>query len=185
MPDSRLPIAPDTRVADLLEAYPALEAVLVSLAPAFSRLRNPILRRTVAKVATLDQAARIGGLATRDLVRQLRSAAGLAPHETPESGATAGPACPAVGNAMGVAAAPGWVHEWTLAAVVDADALLDRGEHPLGAVRRELATLGAAGMICVDSSFVPAPLIDALTKEGCEIATVPHAGRHRTYVRRT
>lgn len=44
------------RVAELLDAYPALEPVLVAQAPAFARLRNPVLRRTVARVATLEDA---------------------------------------------------------------------------------------------------------------------------------
>lgn len=71
-----LPIHPETKVGALLDAYPELEAVLISIAPAFEKLRNPILRRTVAKVATLEQAARIGGVRVRDLVNQLRQAAG-------------------------------------------------------------------------------------------------------------
>ncbi len=69
-----LPITPDTKVGALLEAYPELEEHLIACAPAFAKLRNPLLRRTVAKVATLEQAARVGGIGVRDLVRRLREA---------------------------------------------------------------------------------------------------------------
>jgi len=53
----RIPLTPATKVADLLESWPELEEVLIAHAPAFRRLKNPVLRRTVARVATLEQAA--------------------------------------------------------------------------------------------------------------------------------
>ena len=46
-------IGPETTVGAMIEAYPELESVLVEMAPAFAKLRNPVVRRTVAKVATL------------------------------------------------------------------------------------------------------------------------------------
>jgi hypothetical protein len=181
--DTPLPITPETRVGELLGAYPALEEVLVGIAPAFARLRNPILRRTVAKVATLDQAARIGGIETRELVRRLRQAAGLDVEDA--SPATPVPAVTAPAAGLAGAASPAdRPGEPAIAAVIDADALLNRGEHPLGAVRRALASLGPAEAVCIDSSFVPAPLLDALRAEGYDVSTAPRAGRHRTYIRR-
>ena len=71
---ARCPITPTTKVAGLLESWPELEPVLVAQAPAFRRLKNPVLRRTVARVATLEQAAGVGGVAVRDLVAALRRA---------------------------------------------------------------------------------------------------------------
>jgi len=175
MVSPRPPITPATRVGDLLDAYPELEEVLVGLAPAFAKLRNPVLRRTVARVATLEQAARIGGLSPRDLVRQLRRAAGQ--DDAPLAGGASGP-IPAAEDA------PGWVDEANVATSIDADALLDRGEHPLGAVRAALPRLPPGGLLRLDSSFVPAPLLDALRSEGYDVCTVSAGGWHRTYVRR-
>ena len=60
---ARCPITPATKVAELLESWPELEEALVAQAPAFRRLKNPVLRRTVARVATLEQAAGVGGIA--------------------------------------------------------------------------------------------------------------------------
>lgn len=71
-----LAITPATRIGDLLAAHPELEEVLTGMAPAFAKLRNPILRKTVAKVATVEQAARIGGMDLREMVSRLRAAAG-------------------------------------------------------------------------------------------------------------
>ena len=61
-------IGPETRVGDLLDAYPEAEQVLIGIAPQFKALRNPVLRRTVARVATLEQAARVAGMSARELV---------------------------------------------------------------------------------------------------------------------
>ena len=59
-------ISPKTKVGELLDAYPQLESVLFDLSPAFAKLKNPILRKTVARIATLQQAAAVGGLKTDD-----------------------------------------------------------------------------------------------------------------------
>ena len=71
-----LPIGPETTVGAMLDAYPELESVLVEMAPAFAKLRNPAVRRTVAKVATLEQAARIGGISLPALILRLRNVTG-------------------------------------------------------------------------------------------------------------
>ena len=59
MPDDDRAITPATKVADLLAQYPELEDVLISMAPPFRKLKNPVLRRSVAKVASLKQAATV------------------------------------------------------------------------------------------------------------------------------
>ena len=55
-------ITAGTKVAALLSAHPELEDLLISMSPAFIKLRNPVLRRSVARVATLRQAAAVGKL---------------------------------------------------------------------------------------------------------------------------
>jgi len=65
-------ITPKTKIYDLLEAYPQLEDPLITAAPQFKKLKNPILRRTIARVTTLSQAATIGGIRVEDLVNALR-----------------------------------------------------------------------------------------------------------------
>jgi hypothetical protein len=49
---SNLIITPQTKVGELLDAYPELESILFELSPAFAKLKNPILRKTVARIAT-------------------------------------------------------------------------------------------------------------------------------------
>ena len=55
MKNSKFTISPKTKVGELLDAYPELEQLLMAMSPAFEKLKNPVLRRTVAKVATLQQ----------------------------------------------------------------------------------------------------------------------------------
>ena len=45
MKNVNLIISPQTKVGELLDAYPELEKVLFELSPAFSKLKNPILRK--------------------------------------------------------------------------------------------------------------------------------------------
>jgi hypothetical protein len=148
------------KVAELLEAYPGLEAVLIAQAPAFARLRNPVLRRTVGRVATLQQAAAVGGLPVRALVAALRRAAGQP---------VDGPGLEADDASMVEVFAPtrpAWVDAGRLRGVVDADALLKEGLVPLPAVAEEAQALDAGELLRVDAAFRPVPLVEALGKQG-------------------
>jgi len=156
-------ITPDTRVAQLLERWPELEDVLLAQAPAFARLKNPVLRRTVARVATLAQAAAIAGLHPRDLVVTLRRAVGQPVDEG--LGAVdrglGGHACHAVDPGP-VEALPEWAAARPPAAIVDLDALLADGEVPLKRVFDEAARLEPRELLELRVSFRPVPLIERL-----------------------
>ena len=72
-------IEAETKVGTLLEQYPELEDVLIGLAPPFKKLKNPFLRRSVAKVASLRQAAAVARLPVGELVNTLRKEVGQDP----------------------------------------------------------------------------------------------------------
>ncbi len=63
-----------TKIDNLLKEYPFLLDFLVTLSPKFENLKNPLIRKTMGKVATLKQAADIGGLDVDGLVSQLTAA---------------------------------------------------------------------------------------------------------------
>src|SRR5665647_2796382 len=69
-------ITPKTKIYDLLEAYPELEDILISSAPEFKKLKNPILRKTITRITNIGQAATVGGLDVQDLVNSLREKVG-------------------------------------------------------------------------------------------------------------
>src|ERR1700693_259222 len=90
MPDKKdIPILPATKVAALLDRYPELEDVLIALAPPFKKLKNPFLRKGVAKVASLRQAAVVGGMPVSELVNKLRAAIGQQPTTSQDTGVIA------------------------------------------------------------------------------------------------
>ena len=150
-------IGPETRVAALLDAHPEAEEILVAIAPQFKALKNPVLRRTVAKVATLEQAAKVGGLQVRELVLKLREELGV------EGGGEI-----VETDGKGSLEAPGWV---SLEAVVDIDggALLDAGETPIARASKALAGMSSGEVLVVSAPFQPAPLVDSLRAKGHDV----------------
>ena len=64
-------ISASTKINDLLKEYPFLEDFLVRLSPKFKGLKNPIMRKTIGKVATLSKVAGIGGLDLDDFLASL------------------------------------------------------------------------------------------------------------------
>ncbi len=177
MTGGRPPITPDTKVAALLEAYPELEDVLVGIAPPFAKLRNPVLRRTIARVTTLRRAAEVGGLSPRELVGRLREAAGLDP--AGEVDAVGDGAAPA----GAVAQRPRWTRQTEVRWTLDADALLAGGREPLAEIGRRVADLGTGECGVLESSFVPAPLLEWLRSRGHEAVCVAEGEGYRTWIR--
>jgi hypothetical protein len=166
----RLNITPETTVGALLEAYPEAESVLIGMAPAFAKLRNPMVRRTVARVATLEQAARIGGVSLHAMIRELRAATG--------GGISDLPVLPAREEAAADAA---WLMEARVVKEVNAEALLEHGVHPFGEIREAVAALGPEEVVVLRSLFRPQPLIDAMRRAGAAVHSTVEGTTHRTY----
>lgn len=183
MNDRRIDITPETRVGALLATYPEVEETLVAMSPEFRRLKNPILRRTLAKVANLRQVAKIGDVPLGTLINRLREAAGMGP----AAGATApDKEDPSMSHPEPAAymPRPDWVAEPSKS--LDARGMIEGGGHPLEAVMRDLAALPAGGVYELVTPFVPAPLIDVALGRGFESwSAPPDAGVFRTYFRRS
>ncbi len=175
------PITPHTKVADLLDAYPQLEAVLIAQSAHFKALRNPVLRKTVAKVATLEKAAQMTGIPVRRLVAVLREAAGLPPEETGD-----GEAVPEAESPQLLESPPDWVQSRGIRTTLDADKLLEAGEVPLGPVQQAARELASGEVLRITSTFRPSPLLEALEGHGfrtCVVRATP--GTFHVYVTRS
>lgn len=173
-----LPITPATKVGALLDAYPGVEEVLMRLAPAFAQLKNPVLRKAVAKTATLDQVANTSRINVRDLVLQLREAAGQGGAEPSAEAA----AVPAGADEEPNGGAPVWLHKERIRETIDATGMLARGVHPLGAVREAATALGAGEIVALTSGFRPQPLMDAMALAGLAVHSEESTpGSHVTY----
>jgi len=62
-----------TKIDDLLKKYPFLSDFLAGLSPRFAKLRSPVLRKTIGRVATLQQVAGFGDLPLPDLLHRIQT----------------------------------------------------------------------------------------------------------------
>jgi hypothetical protein len=149
-----LTVTPKTKVLDLIEHYPQLEEVLTGYVPAFRNLRNPLLRNTVARVTTLQQAASIANVKVEELINRLRKELGqedIIADASQEGYNTS---------------RPGWFSEELIAGRLDAGAMLAAGEHPVGQVIADLNAMPQGEIYELKAPFLPAPLIDKATSLG-------------------
>jgi hypothetical protein len=150
-----MPITPETRVHALLERYPELEDVLIDMAPAFKKLRNPLLRRSVAKVASLKQAAAVGRIPAQLMVNELRMMVGqpaLDAQEPVDADSYFGPQ-------------PHW---FDASRVVDSldEAELDPDVMPLRPLMLHARSLEPSEVLELVTAYLPAPAIDILRRKG-------------------
>jgi hypothetical protein len=150
----RFLITPETKVGEMLAHYPELEDVLIGISPAYKALKNPVLRRTVARIATLRQVAKVGNVPLSALVSQLRSAAGLQPIAVEAE------------NDGSAAARPSWAISSAAVRSYDARADIEAGRHPMEQVMADLAQLTSGETFLLVTGFEPAPLIDLAGKKG-------------------
>ena len=146
-------IAPKTKIAELIDAYPQLEQVLIGYVPAFEKLRNPVLRRTVARVTTLQQAAVIGGVNVEDLINHLRKEVGQDRFADEAAAAY-------------TTERPGWFSEARVVTELDARDMLAAGEQPVNQVIADLQAVNEGEIYRLIAPFMPAPLVDKASSLG-------------------
>jgi DUF438 domain-containing protein len=64
---------PETRIGDLIDEYPFLIEFLPKVSKKYKRLTNPIMRKTIGRIATIAKAANIGGFTTEELIEKIDS----------------------------------------------------------------------------------------------------------------
>jgi uncharacterized protein len=64
-------ITKDTVIGDLVKKYPFLKEFMISLSPKFSKLKNPIIFKTMASVATLEMISERGGFQVQELLDKI------------------------------------------------------------------------------------------------------------------
>jgi len=150
-------ITPEMKVGEFLDLFPEMEDDLLELSPAFRKLQNPVLRRTVARVTTLRQAAKVGGVDLATLINRLRDAVGQTTRFKSEGDIQDTPSKP-----------PSWLSMDSIVRKIDVGPMIEMGEKPVGKVMRELAGLGEGEILEITSPFLPAPLIDLAREKGFE-----------------
>ena len=173
MANSTISINPTMRVGDLLVLYPELEETLIACSPVFVKLRNPLLRKTIARVATLKQASVVAGINEFELVNKLRIKAGQAEITEQKN------------DTIMTQNKPEWLNNATITETLDARDMLARGEHPLTSVLEKMHNFEAGNIFLLVTPFKPAPLIEKVTATGAETYTdEPESGVFHTYFRK-
>lgn len=163
MNKNKFNITPATKVAELLRHYPELEDLLMQFSPAFSALKNPVLRRTVAKVTSLQQAAKVGNADIVEMVNRLREEVGLS---TLQEGSFS------VNGSFHKSLSenpPTTPVTFTL----DVRPIIDSGGHPKDEVLAQAENLKLGECMEFIAPFPPIPLLDALNKRGFKTTMLP------------
>jgi hypothetical protein len=170
MNGSKIIISPRTKVGEMLDNFPELEKVLMEMSPAFEKLKNPVLRRTVARVATLQQIAAVGGLKVDQLVSHLRKAVG----QDTEISETSGPG-------YITSELPGWFDEAKVKGRLDASPLINSGGSPMEEILKRTNLLKPGEIFELRTPFIPAPIIEMLQKKGYQVCCLQKENHVVTY----
>ncbi len=166
------PILATTKVAALLDHYPELEEILIAMAPPFKKLRNPILRRSVAKVASLRQAAAVGRVSVEEVVNALRAAVGQPALTSNEGRADTGY----------LGGEPDWFDPGRVVKSIDESADVEDDSMALNTVHEQGKQLADGEILELRTSFLPVPGIDIMRERGFRSWSVEDApDRIRTY----
>lgn len=157
------PIRLDDRISTVLARDERLLDVLVAAAPALGKLRNPLLRKTMSKLATVEHAARIAGLDAVDLLARLNGAlAGEPLREDPY------PSASSVGHDAPRDAMPTELLHAPPDRIVDLDVRdeLRAGREPFRLIMSAALRVGEGQVLRVRAIFEPAPLYQVLGRQG-------------------
>jgi hypothetical protein len=149
-----LEITPSTKISDLLKAYPELEEVLLATAPPFKKLKNPFLRRGVARVASIRHISSVGNVPLDELVNKLREAVGQPVTDVSYS------------EEEYFGAQPEWFSADRVAVTIDEDELDDKNKMTLVVIHERSKDVAKGGIIELVTTFLPAPGIDIMKSKG-------------------
>jgi len=148
-----------TTIAELLNDYEGMKDILIKINPKFKKLNNPVLRRTLAKVATVKQAAIVGGMKPEELLNRLRKEVGQTPINLEANSTT---------DEVDPNNEPDWIYTPPKESI-DANKLLDKGENPLAVVFNKLKNYNDSEIIKIISDFKPEPLIEEFKKKNWKV----------------
>ena len=145
-----LNINSQTKIGELLEVYPQLEDTLLALSPSFAKLKNPILRKTIGRIASLRQVADIGNIEIGELVNTLRKAIGEDTIDT------------SIPTENSSEMKPKWIDESELAITFDATEIIESGGNPMSEIIAQAKSLSHNQTMLLITPFKPIPILEIL-----------------------
>jgi hypothetical protein len=152
-------ITPSLTVHALLETYPELEEVLIGIAPPFKKLKNPFLRTSVARVATIKHISSVGGVPLDELIDKLREAVGQ-PKSTDS-----------FGDQDYFGEQPDWFSPDKISLSLDESKVEDKDTMTLVTILKNAKKVKEGEIIELATSFLPAPGIDIMKSKGYSVWT--------------
>jgi len=157
MSENKIELTPETKVHDLLDAYPELEDALIKIAPPFKKLKNPFLRKTVAKVATVKHISSVGNVPLNELLNKIRVAIG---QETKID---------SYDDENYFMDQPDWFSENKIALSITEDKVEEKDKMTLVIILEKAREVQKGSIIELITSFLPAPGIDILKSKGYSV----------------
>lgn len=172
------------RIADVLRRDPALTEVFIAASPVFEKLRNPLMRKTMARLTTVEQAAGVAGVDPALLVDRLNTAlSGGSPVDGVSSASATSAAPPAepvpvasgngsaqVATVAEAAGMPAALASLAPDRIVDLDVREDlrNGREPFSIIMAARRTLEPGNVLRLRAIFEPVPLYVVMAKQGLE-----------------
>ena len=147
----------NTKIAPILQQHPqALEAI-VSINPAFQKLRNPLLRKVMAGRASLQTAAKHGGCTVEDFFQKLEPLGFQIDRSTTAVDEERKPV-------------PLFVTTLTKEQLIELDVrpVIASGSDPLSLIMSSVKEVKPGQVLKIINTFEPTPLISMLEKKGFE-----------------
>ena len=148
----------NTKIATLIKEHPdALEAI-ISIAPKFNKLRNPLLRKLMASRTSINMASKIGGCSANDFFKKLESLGFVVDKAIAANDNNEQKKLPEfLKNIM-----PGMTVE------LDVRSVIDSGNDPLNLILKTIKELQPGQVLKLINNFQPVPLMQLLGKQGFE-----------------
>ena len=155
-PQQPKPIGRTDRVSDVLARDESLVGVFVRHARHFEKLRSPTMRRVMARLITVEQAARTAGVDVDDLLRDLNRALGV-PTDAP---------APAPAETSSDAPSAGTRPAGRPTIELDLRDDMREGREPFSRIMTAVAALDDSRVLRLRTIFEPVPLFEVLARRG-------------------
>ena len=167
MSSAAIPVSAHDKVSDVLARDESLIEVFVRAAPHFAKLRHRTMRRVMARLVTVEQAARTANIPSDRLVRDLNVALGFVDDSAGDA---------VIASSPDVAPVRSERHPENVAVVeVDVRDDLRSGREPFSRIMSTVAGLRDDEVLHLRAIFEPVPLFTVLRKRGFAHESRAHA----------
>lgn len=159
-------IRAEDRLSEVLSRDPRMVEIITTAAPSLRGLNNPVTRRIMGRLATMEQVARIAGIEPDLLLYRVNRAMGQGEDETGREIEVA--PVERDGGAAAPTTMPGHLREVPPHRILDLDVREDlrHGREPFSRIMKARKQLRAGGVLRLRATFEPAPLYRVMAAQG-------------------